>query len=69
MPAEVRLLELLDHEKSTVVRQSFQTLVFISVNSESSIKAIAELATSHSDPVVRKIAEKTSQALLKPTSP
>ncbi len=69
MPAERRLLELLDHEKSTVVRQSIRTLVVISVNSESSIKAIAELARSHSDPVVRKIAEKTSKSLLKPTSP
>ena len=59
--AEDRLVELLDHEKAIVVRQSLQTIAVIGTEADSTLAKIAQLASSHADPRVQKTAAETAQ--------
>ena len=59
--AEDRLVELLDHEKAIVVRQSLQTIAVIGTEADSTLAKIAQLASSHADLRVQKTAAETAQ--------
>ena len=67
--AEERLVELLDHEKAIVVRQSLQTIAAIGTEADSTVAKISQLASSHADLRVRDAAVKAAQQLQSKLAP